>query len=380
MTGSLQTKNGKYYAVINSKDLNGKRKQKWISTELEVKGNKKKAEKFLREQLKEFEIRENLMTTDILFSDYIKYWLDLSKIRVDPITLKGYVSIANTQVIPYFEKLQIRLIDVDRNTIQKYINTKYENGRVDGKGGLSPKTIKTHLIIIKQALKEAVLSDYILTNPSDYVTLPKLQRREPTFYTINHELFKYLKNEPIYPLIYFTVIYGLRRSEVLGLKWDSINFETNIITIKHTVVQYKEIVEKDQTKTSSSYRSYPLTDDVKTILYDLKEKEQKNREMFGKSYIDNNHIFKWDNGKPYEPNYVSQKFRKLIRRSELPYIRFHDLRHSCASVLIANDFSLKDIQEWLGHSDIQMTANVYAHLDAKRKNNIALSMSNSFEF
>lgn len=141
-----------------------------------------------------------------------------------------------------------------------------------------------------------------------------------------------------------------------------------------------EVVEKDQTKTSSSYRSYPLTEDVKIILLDLKEKENKDREFFENCYLENNYIFKWEDGKPYEPNYITDKFQKLLKQNNLPHIRFHDLRHSCASLLIANGFSLKDIQEWLGHSDIQTTANVYAHLDVKRKNNIALSMSNSFEF
>lgn len=240
MTGSLQTKNGKYYAVINTTDSNGKRKQKWVSSDLEVKGNKKRAEQFLRQTLKEFEIKEHLISTDILFSDFVKYWLEISKIRVDTITLNGYQSVANAHIIPYFEALNISLKDITRADIQKYVNTKYENGRLDGKGGLSPKTIRTHLIVIQQTLKEAIKSDYILTNPCDYITLPKMQRKEPTFYTITqlNDLFQCIKAEPLYPLIYLTVIYGLRRSEVLGLKWDSVNFETNIITIKHTVVQY----------------------------------------------------------------------------------------------------------------------------------------------
>lgn len=182
----------------------------------------------------------------------------------------------------------------------------------------------------------------------------------------------------MFPLIYFTVLFGLRRSEVLGLKWDSVDFERKLITIKHTVVRYSEIIEKDKTKTEASYRSYPLTDDIVLLLNQLREKENINRKLFGREYIENNYIFKWDNGETYKPDYISRKFGKLLKSNNLRKIRFHDLRHSCASLLVANGFQLKDIQEWLGHADIQTTANIYAHLDTERKNKIANSMSSAF--
>lgn len=382
MTGSLQIKGGKYYAVINLTNIYGKRKQKWIQTGFEIKGNKKKAEQVLREKLKEYEMKENIIYTDVLFSDYILHWLELAKISIDKITYQGYLSISNAHIIPYFKNLNIPLQNMTREIIQQYINLKFASGRLDGKGGLSPKTIKTHMIIIHQTLTEAVKSNLILTNPCEYVTLPRMQRHKANFYTINQltDLFSAIKDEPLYPLIYFTVIFGLRRSEVLGLKWDSINLETNIITIKHTVVRYTEIVEKDQTKNASSYRSYPMSEDIKSILIDLKNRENINRDLFGKEYIENNYIFKWENGKQYAPDYITSKFSKLLKSNNLSHIRFHDLRHSCASLLVANGFTLKDIQEWLGHSDIQITANIYAHLDVTRKNNIANSMTNSFTF
>lgn len=382
MTGSLQTKNGKYYAVINLTDANGKRKQKWISTGLEVKGNKKKADQFLREKLQEYQAKSKLVYSEILFSDFVGIWLEKAKMSIDTITYQGYLSVAKAHIIPYFQKKKLKLCDVSREDIQAYINQKSENGRLDGKGGLAPKTIKTHKLIMQLALKEAVKSELILQNPCEFVTLPKMVRREAEFYTAEqiHILFQKIQNEPLYPLIYFTVIYGLRRSEVLGLKWDSINLDTNTLTIKHTVVRFTEIVEKDSTKTNSSYRSFPLTEESKTILQLLKQQENENHRLFGKAYIENDYIFKWKNGKPFAPDYVTQKFAKLLKQYDLPHIRFHDLRHSCASLLIANDFTLKDVQEWLGHSDFSITANIYAHLDTARKRNIAKSMSETFHF
>lgn len=379
---SLQVKNGKYYAVLNVY-CDGKRKQKWVNTGYDVKGNnKRKAEKFLQNKTKEFELKESLINTDILFSDFVVCWLNEIENKVDSITYQGYRSVANAHIIPYFKSKNIRLCDLKRNHIQDYVDFKYKNGRLDGKGGLSPKTIKTHKLIIQLACKEAVKNDYILKNPCEFVNLPKSQRHEVNFYTCEELqlLFDKINNELIYPLVYLTVLYGLRRSEVLGLKWDSVNFETDIITIKHTVVRFNTIVEKDTTKNASSFRSYPLTEDVKEILLKLKQQEQENRKLFGKEYIENDYIFKWLNGKPFTPDYISSKFSKLLKQNDLRHIRFHDLRHSCASLLVANGYQLKDIQEWLGHSDIQITANVYAHLDAKRKLGIAEKMSNSFKF
>lgn len=382
MTGSLQEKNGKYYAVINLTDINGKRKQKWISTGLTIKGNKKKAEQFLREKLKEFELQENLVPSDVLFSDYLLYWLSLAKLKIDESTYQSYVCIANAHIIPYFKEKKIKLNQITRNDLQVYVNFKFEYGRKDGKGGLSAKTVKSHIVLIKQALKEAVKNDLIASNPSEYITLPKIQKFEASFYSLNqlNELFVAIKNEPLYPLIYVATIYGLRRSEVLGLKWDSIDFENNTLTIKHTVVDIAKIIEKDSTKNKSSYRSFPLGYDIKKMLLKLKEAEENNRMLFGKEYIENDYIFKWENGEPLKPDYISRSFKKLLEKYNLPHIRFHDLRHSCASILVANGFTLKDIQEWLGHSDIQTTANIYAHLDIERKSNIMKSMTDNFKF
>ncbi len=382
ITGSLQIKNGKYYAVINLKDVNGKRKPKWIATGLDIKGNKRNAEQILRDKIQEYELNENIIPTDILFSDYVVYWLNLIEKKVDTITHQGYKSVAEAHIIPYFKEKGVKLSNIKRNDIQEYIDIKSTCGRLDGKGGLSPKTMKTHKLIIQLVCKEAVKNDLIFKNPCEFVVLPKQQRREADFYSIDElqKMFNELKNEQLYPLLYFTVMYGLRRSEVLGLKWDSINLDNNIITIKHTVVRFTSVVEKDSTKNASSYRSYPITQDVKNILLMLKEQEKENRRLFGGEYVENDYIFKWQDGKPFAPDYVTMKFSKLLKQHNLRHIRFHDLRHSCASLLVANGFMLKDIQEWLGHSDIQVTANIYAHLDVKRKSSIANSMSKSFSF
>lgn len=220
----------------------------------------------------------------------------------------------------------------------------------------------------------------IIQNPCEFVVLPKVERRDYRFYSSEQisTLLETIKDESFFPLIKVTVYYGLRRSELLGLQWDSIDFTANTITIKHTVSKVTKVIEKNRTKNISSHRTFPLLEEMKTIFLTAKEKEQENRNIFGNSYIENNYVFKWSNGKPYSPDYITHKFTDLLIKYHLEPIRFHDLRHSCASFLITKGFSLKDVQEWLGHADISTTANIYAHIDLERKKHIATTLESSF--
>lgn len=381
MTGSITIKNGKYFAVLNVYE-NGVRRKKWINTNLPAKGNKKKAELFLRAKIEEYELKEGLIHTDITLSNYIRVWLDHVARKVDSITFQGYQTLANGHLLPYFDDSMLKLRNVDHKVLQKYLDEKFLNGRIDGMGGLSARSIRLHNNILHQTLDLAVMNKLIPSNPCQYVILPKVERHEANFYDTQmlQKLFDAIKGEPILPLIKVTALYGLRRSELLGLKWDSINFLTKTMTIKHTVCKVTGIVEKDKTKNASSYRTFPLTDEAEEIFRTAKKLEEGYRISFGEKYTENEYVFKWPDGRPYSPDYVTHRFSSLLKKHNLPHIRFHELRHSCASILITLGFSLKDIQEWLGHSDIKMTANIYAHLDVARKNRLAETLTSSLNF
>ena len=186
-----------------------------------------------------------------------------------------------------------------------------------------------------------------------------------------------IRDDPIYPLVKITALYGLRRSEVLGLKWDSVDFTAGRLTIKHTVSKVTTAVCKDKTKNSSSRRSFPLSQEAREIFLSAKTEEQINRQLCGADYEENDYIFKWPNGKPFSPDYVSSHFAHLLRDKHMPHIRFHELRHSCASLLLNSGCTLKDVQEYMGHADIQMTANIYGHLDMQRKQLLTEKMTAS---
>lgn len=377
MTGSLQTKNGKFYIVLNCYE-NGKRKLKWIPTGLTEKGNKRKAEQLLRDAIIEEENREiAARPSNLLFCEYLRYWLQLSKQRVDAVTYQGYELLTKRHILPYFEQAKIRLTEINRQVLQDFLDEKFKNGRIDGKGGLSPKSIRELKNILNQTLNEAIREELLESNPCALLRLPPRVHQTANFYTAEqlNRLLDAAKEEPLYPLIRTAIVYGLRRSELLGLKWDSIDFENNFITIKHTVVKVCEIVEKDKTKNKSSYRSFPLLPEMRELFLALKNAQRENSQLFGKEYTASDYVFTWPDGRPFTPDYVSHRFKRILELNNLPHIRFHELRHSCASLLVNNGFGMKDIQEWLGHADIATTANIYGHLEVQRKLNMASMVS-----
>lgn len=378
MTGCLQVKKDMYYMVLNTYE-NGKRKQKWLSTGLPVKGNKRKAEELLREKLHEYELNSGMVRSDVTLADYVRHWLTIAKRRVDPVTYQGYEVLANAHILPYFDTLGVKLQDVSLPLLQTYFDEKAENGRTDGKGGLSSTSLRRHKNILHQTMEEAVKVGLLPSNPCHFVELPQVQRYDYHTYSVAQlqALFAAIQGDPLAPLVKIAAIYGLRRSELLGLQWDSVDFENDTLTIKHTVSRVTGSVAKDKTKNASSYRSFPLTEEARSIFQTAKAEEKENRHLMGRAYQETPYIFKWPDGRPFSPGYVSQHFARLLRWNNLPHIRFHELRHSCASLLLNQGYTLKDVQEWMGHADIQMTANIYGHLDMQRKQNIAAQLASS---
>ena len=318
MTGSLQVKHGKYYAVMNVVDREGKRKQKWVSTGLDERGNKRNAEKFLRDLIVKFELQDGCIPADTPLASYLYVWLKSKKGYIEEDTYQSYETVIRAHLVPYFTEHRKTLVNTKRKDIQMYVDYKY------GECGLSAKTVKSHMVIIKQAFIKAVRDELIPSSPCDYIVMPKVQKYIPKFYTEKqaNALLLVAKDHPIYPLIYFTVNLGLRRSEVLGVKWDAISFEDQTLTIQHTVVDYSGIIAKDRTKNEASRRVYPLTDDDITVLRKLKKEEAQNRKFFGNTYIDNDYVFKRANGDPFKPDYVSRSFSRILVQNNLPIIRF----------------------------------------------------------
>ena len=367
MTGSLQKKNEKYYAVLNFYDENKKRKQKWIDLNLSTKGNNvRKAQQKLRSLITEYE-NQDITYTNITFVDFMKKWLE-SKPDIRDNTKYIYQLAITSHIKPYFKEKKLQ--DIKPIDIQQYYNFKLKT--------LSENTVLKHHATISGCLKYAVRMNLIPYNHAERVLLPKKQKYFANYYTkeqINN-LFECVEGNDLELLIKMTAIYGLRRSEIVGLRWQSIDFEKHTIHINHTAVCSKGgVIYDDRTKTVSSNRFLPLTAEIEIKLLQLKCQQENDKKLFGNTYKDNDYVFKWKDGKPYKPEYITRQFNKILKENDSPKIRLHDLRHSAASLLVDLGFSLKEIQEYLGHSNISTTADIYAHLKFESKRNIVKTMN-----
>ena len=370
MTGSLQIKNGKYYAVINYKTADGKRKQKWLNTQLTEKGNKRKAEQFLQKALLKYADFDEV-ESDILFCDYLMKWLENTRGKIEQSTWDGYSQLINRHIYPYFKTKGIKLTEISARDISVYYTIKINEG-------LSPNTVKRHHSNIRKCLQCAYLEDMIPTNPADKAQKPKSEPYNAHFYDSEQikELLKASEGIDIEPVIVLCVYYGLRRSEVIGLKWEAVNFKDKTIKIYNTITKMYKFCEKERTKNASSNRTLPLIPAVETYLKNLKEKQNENRMLFGNCYTESDYICVKADGTLIQPDEASAKFKSLIKRNKMPNIRLHDLRHSCASMLIAQGVDIKVIQEWLGHSSISTTGNIYGHLQFKQKISTGILLDN----
>lgn len=307
----------------------------------------------------------------ILFTDFILEWLEMMKSSVELTTYSSYANSIKGSIVPYFKDKMLTLQDLEKHPkhIQDYYQ--FELGK-----GLTANTVIHRHANIRKCLQYAFQIGLIKSNPADRVERPRKDKYLATIYNQQELeiLFKTVKGDPIELGVILAAFYGLRRSEVVGLKWDAIDFEKKTISIKHTVTQVnvdgKNItVQKDRTKTKSSYRTLPLVPPFEELLRRLKQEQLVNQKVCGaaycKKYLD--YIYVNAMGELVKPNFITQHFEIVLKNHGLKKIRFHDLRHSCASLLYANGVSLRDIQEWLGHSDIGTTSNIYTHLDYSSK-------------
>lgn len=381
VAGHLQEKGGLFYAVLSYKDGNGKRCTKWIPIGLPVKGNKKRAEAMLTEIRRKFvpptqeDDQEMPANEDISFVHFLDRWIKIAKTTVKPATYASYCQLLNKPIRPYFEEKGFTLIGLQASDIQEFYLKQLER--------VSPNTVIHYHAIIHKALKYAVKTDMIPVNPADKVDRPKKNSFTPSFYDSEeiNKLFDLVEGTELELPVKLAAFYGLRRSECIGLRWSAIDFESNTLTINHTVaaieVDGKEIdLASDTTKTKSSLRTLPLVPAFKELLLRKQAEQNEFRRLCGKAYCTDflDYVCVNQLGVRTSPSYITNAFPGFLKRKGMRVIRFHDLRHSCASVLLANGVPMKQIQEWLGHSDFSTTANIYAHLDFQSKVSSAEAM------
>ena len=377
VAGHLTLKNGRYYAVLNYRNAGGQRKTKWISLGLSEKGNKRKAEAELARLRAEFEPPKEVgdLSSDMLFTDYLLEWLEIAKGRLAVSTYSSYTAMINKPIGPYFRQRNLTLRELEARHLQMFYSEMLRK--------VKPNTVIHYHAIIHSALKYAVKTDMLVQNVADKVDRPKKNSFQPVFLSAEEmqKMFEVLRGTKLELPVLVAAFYGFRRGEVLGLKWDAIDFERGTISVIRTVTTItldgkQTEIEQQSAKTKSSLRTLPLIGSFREYFLQVKEAQELNKQVCGNCY---NHeydgfVFVDELGERMRANYLTSAFPKFLEDHGLRRMRFHDLRHSCASLLLANGVPLKHIQEWLGHSDFTTTANIYAHLDYKSKITSAQAM------
>lgn len=369
----VTTKGNKYYVVVTYY-VDGKRKQKWKSTGLSVNGNnKRKAEAARKEIIREYERRDVIEESQLLFQEFMKQWLEKTKSTISCSTYYEYRKIVYNGITPYFDQHSISLYDLKPYHIQEFYDFKMQRDHV------SAATIHHYHANIHKALAYAVKMERIAANPADKVELPKKTKHTANYYSAEElkQVLDQSRGTQIEPVVRLAAWYGLRRGEIIGLRWSGIDFMNNLLSVTGTVKdkgssgsKIKNMYYEPTAKTASSLRSFPMSKEVRSYLLKLKAQQDARKLTEGYNHTWDDFVCVRENGDLIPPEYVTRAFPKLCEECGLRRLKLHELRHTNISLLLAEGASMKELQEWAGHSNYATTANTYSHIQAKSKNRL----------
>jgi len=338
----------------------GKRKQQTLT----VRGSKKDAERELRAILARIEGGAYVKPTKLTVGEYLEQWLQsYVATHATPKTQARYEGIVKAHLIPAFGSLPLTALQPQR--IQDYYSQAFKSGRKDGNGGLSAQTVRYHHMVLYEALKHAVKHGLLTRNVAEAVDPPTLERREIAILDSDRVriLLQAAEGTPYYACIFTAVYTGLRRSELLGLRWCDIDLDLAMLSVTQTLHQLKNgtyIFGKP--KTRGSRRQIALSPALAILLREHKAKQELDRMLLGKLLSPMDLVFSHLDSRPLRPNTVSRAFERLARSLGFKGIRFHDLRHAHATLMLKQGIHPKIVSERLGHSSVAITLDIYSHV------------------
>lgn len=340
--------------------VTGKRRQKSQT----IRGTKRDAQRVLREVLLSLEQGSYVKPNKTSLGDWLRQWLkDYVSMNTTDRTQESYTSIVECHLIPSLGK--VMLTDLQPQHIQSYYAEKLNNGRADGKGGLSARSVVYHHRILAKALNYAVKMGVVVRNMADVVQPPRVAR--VTMHTLSpEEVTKFLEvaQETDYYVYFSTLIYtGLRRGELLALRWRNLDLNRDTLTVVATAYKLGngDYIIKEP-KTVQSRRSVTMPPSLVELFKVYRADQELLRVQLGVSLNADDFVFIRPDGSPINPSAVTLAFRRIIKRAGLKDIRIHDLRHTHATLMLKAGVHPKVVSERLGHANISITLDIYSHV------------------
>ena len=374
LTATVHAKNGRLYAVIQYKE-DGRFKTAWRKLDLDEGASQSKINKAYREVVGAFETqleeaRENACRLEaeacVPVYEYMTEYLEKAKGDYQLNTYRGYKAMTEGRIREYFSPHpELTVGSLQPKDIESFYQFLLGAGQ-------SPNTVNHFHMYLHKAFRQAFKKGLIDINPFDRAERPKKEKFQGDHYSKEElsTLLALAKEDPIYPAILLAGVMGLRRSEALGVRWSRIDAEKHTVLLDTKIAEYDEngkleVIPVEEMKNASSCRTIHIPDEVWGALLEVKARQETNRKAFkgcyNREYDD--YVCTDALGNLMRPNYITQHFGVFLEQNGLRKIRFHDLRHTCASLLLSNNIPLINVSRLLGHSTISTTANIYGHLD-----------------
>ena len=303
----------------------------------------------------------------ILFSTFCEKYLEVKKSTISPTTYAFYANVIKEMLIPMFGKMKMR--DIRTYHIQQFIQYLYnEKPRGDGEEGhIAPATIKRYTTVLRSILTLAYKMEYIDEDVgiSRRIEFPKADTPEVEVYTLEevNAILKAAEAEPIHirTLVELALFTGLRRGEIVGLKWEDIDLENQLLSVKRSIYKPKnEKALEKAPKSKCSIRTIAIPCRLCDTLTEYKAHQDRHASFLGSAWKNRGYVFTEEDGYVMNPHTPTKQFSKFLKRHNIRHLKFHGLRHTSATMLLANGCDIKTVSTRLGHSDIE-TTNIYVH-------------------
>lgn len=334
---------------------------------------KKDCEKSMNELLTQLENGLYFETKKMSLKEYLSYWLNTyAKVNVAASTFCLYVGFSNTTIKHIGNTL---LNQLKPAVIQNFYSTLITEKRLS-----SGSILKIHRML-HLALKHAAQWEMILTNATDNVKAPRANKTEMKVWDspTASKFLEDIKETIAYLPVMLALTTGMRQGEIAALKWSNVNFSDGFISVTHNFQRVGNQYELTKPKTEKSRRSIAMMDVTIKELKNLRIKQIEIKMGLGIKFTDDDFICSWDNGTPFRPHYISDIFRNAVSNLMYPKIRFHDLRHTHATMLLSKDVNPKIVSERLGHSTINITLDTYSHVLPNMQKEAVKKLNQLFE-